>query len=630
MRHILLALAGLAIAGPGFSQTVPPPSGSVQQQFEAATDAFAASQWQQALDLFQALEHRLANGNQRSLAVIRVRLGMILIELGRLDEAGAALRQGLDHLPADDRTLDTDRYEGLVGLGRLAEARLRYPEALAQFRAAAAVEIPPAQRLSAYRGMVQTQLFDDPQTALRDADAALAIAAQIEANRNLVAQIRTLKGRALLNLGRFSDARAELTRAMQMLGDLTMRVDYSDLLARSDLALAALLQGDREDARRYLAYTGSGRFEEGYLAAALGNRPPPCGDGISPEDVAVIQFWVFSDGTVGSVTPIYASRSGPVALAFARAVSGWTFRPESLRNIPMLFLAASRVEIRCSRLRSTWIDNVEALHVGSDEPPLPDGRNLLRPLRDAATALAALPGTPPRDLVAAWAAVAEHPLVETEERHAAAARALEAAARTDTDPATIATLALLASRQEATELREDIPAALSLPAVRQSASATAILDILRARILYRRGERGTSEALTRDLAARPAVRSDPRLAEQVDILTAQIGRDAAPDEVPRTIGASDSCLITPARRRNPHASSNDFPDEALRWGFEGWAVTEYEVAPDGRPTDIRTVAAYPPFVFSPAARSIFERIRYERPGSGGCVVRQTIRFRLAN
>jgi outer membrane biosynthesis protein TonB len=46
--------------------------------------------------------------------------------------------------------------------------------------------------------------------------------------------------------------------------------------------------------------------------------------------------------------------------------------------------------------------------------------------------------------------------------------------------------------------------------------------------------------------------------------------------------------------------SSQFPDEALRWKFEGYVQEAFDIADDGRVTNVRTVVSYPPFVFGPS------------------------------
>ena len=123
-RVLVAAVLVLAPVAPASAQQP-----TIQQQFEAASTALDAEQWAEALRLFEALEARITQ-SPRTLAVIRVRKATALARLGRRDEAIAALRLGLPGLPADDRSLDADRFVALLGLGEAAELSLDYAEAI--------------------------------------------------------------------------------------------------------------------------------------------------------------------------------------------------------------------------------------------------------------------------------------------------------------------------------------------------------------------------------------------------------------------------------------------------------------------------------------------------------------------
>lgn len=461
MQFRWLLAAALALA-PVFAFAQTQPRATIQQRFDAAGAARDAEQWSAALRLYQELEADVRN--PRTLALIRIRKGTVLIELGRLEEAGIAIRQGLAQLPSEEASLRLDRFQGLLTLGRLAEHDLDYPEALRQFRLAAAVEVEPADRLLAHRGIIQTEMFTDPAAALREADATLQAASTAGVgSRPVMGQLRTLRGRVLLNLARFGEARDELLRAQQLLGGMTTRVDRADLIARSDLAIAALLDRRRDDAKRYLAYTGAGRLSDGLFRLSPASVVPPCSPTIGVDDVAVVELIVSQDGTVADAKPIYASRQGPSAVEFARAAKRWTFHPDTVRNVAPLFRSVVRIEVRCSQ-----------------EP-------------------------------------------------------------------------------------ETMPS----PGENRSGPAAAVAP----------------------------VRCDP----------------------------------APQRRRFS-ASSGDFPNDALFWGFEGWAVGESAVARDGRVARSRIVFAYPAFVFGDSTRRIIDRTQYEpiEPRSGAPCFggRQIVRFRL--
>jgi hypothetical protein len=71
---------------------------------------------------------------------------------------------------------------------------------------------------------------------------------------------------------------------------------------------------------------------------------------------------------------------------------------------------------------------------------------------------------------------------------------------------------------------------------------------------------------------------------------------------------------------NSSVSSNDFPQEALLWRFEGYVREDYDIAANGQPTNIRTVIAYPPFVFERGTERILNKFRYLPPVVDGMAV----------
>jgi tetratricopeptide (TPR) repeat protein len=347
MKSMLAAAAMLVAVSTASGQSSQP---TVQQQFDAASSALGDENWAEALRLYEALENRIRR-NPRTLAVVRVRKAEALARLRRFAEADEAVRLGLPSLSADDPTLREDRLRAFRTSGTIAELSLDFAEAARRYRAGMDIEGPIDQRLALHRGLIQNLIFSDRDAALPAADEALRIVGATPDNRRLRGQFKTLRGRALLNLGRNAEARTELLQAVSLLGGMTARVDAADIVARSDLALAALFLGDEATARRYLAMTGAGRFRTGALDPHWDNRPPPCGNGLRPEDVAVIEFALALDGSVLHASPVYATTT-LAAREMSRAVQSWYFQPEQLASLHVLFRGLSRVELRCSRLES--------------------------------------------------------------------------------------------------------------------------------------------------------------------------------------------------------------------------------------------------------------------------------------
>ncbi|MEA3047648.1 MAG: hypothetical protein QOJ53_1980 [Sphingomonadales bacterium] len=648
-----VALAAALTVAPPMPAPAQPPQPSIQQQFDAASAALDAHDWAEAVRGYEALETRIRNS--RTLAIARTRRATALVELGRIEEAATLLRDSLPALSAEDSSLYADRVTGFTALGQIAESRLDYDEAQRRYRQASDIPVPDDRKLPALRGLIQTQLFGNAEGALRDADAALrAVAASSPGNQPLQAKFHTLRGRALLNLGRFAEAQAELELAMRQLGDLTLRADINDLVARSDLAIAALLAGDGDRARRYLAYTGAGRLQRGAINPYSFNLPP-CGGDLSPDDVAVVQLGIADDGRVTYAMPIYASRQGAVALAFARAARDWAFYPRPAGEVPSLLRAAVRIEMRCSDLAdpdgdveegSTLLPRLIAFDRAWAQAI---DANLARPTAAVRASLAEADaageagrhGALPLLLI-----LANRGDVTFAERTAFLRRALALAASDRAPDEVIAAIAIAAGRRQVPRVwignraRPDAPdydTILAYPEVRLSPRITAMIRLAQARRFYY--DRDDDRAL---LAASGAIRAlpdraptDPLLqqarqllvvvnADRGDMNAARAAHQAMGPGAPR-------CGLLPRHRRDS-AGSSDFPDEALRWGFEGWGVNELALTPQGEVALARTVMAYPPFVFGQAARRVAGRTRHEPtyvPDGAACTYdRQAVRFVL--
>ena len=602
MTRLMLAMSLALFAA---SDPVRAQQSSVQQQFDAASAAIEAGNWNDALTRFRALESRLGPLDSRSLAIVRVRMALALLELGQIDESHRLVDLALPFLSAEDPTLYGDRFEALLTRARIAEAALDYPSAARDYREAIAVPLPDSDKLVAYRGLIQTQLFDAPEAAIRVADAALAaVGSAPSRDRELQGQFHTLKGRALLNLRRFREAHQELLTALRLLGNLTLRVDRADLVARGDLALAALLTRREEDARRYLAYTGQGRFTRGYIP--VGYLPlPPCGADVAPDDVAVVEFSILDNGSVGHALPVYASR-GSVALHFARFVSIWQFDRAAIQEISPLLRSVARVELRCTN-QAQRLPHVEIINLRMRTHP----DRIVRLQRLRAELSDAERAAEPARLVEALLAIIRHAGVDEAERLSLLRRALEVATAGRLGGRLIAELALqIALWEEGTLDVGAVEALLETPIIRTSPEAFGTVRIVQASMLYATGRNDhalTVLEATRDL---PAVRGEAGLDRMAGQLLSLI-RAAADRQAASAAAEPGRCGLPPRRVGGIGASSDDFPREAERWGFEGFAAIEPSVDASGRVRSLRTIVAYPPFVFGDAAQGIARSARFE-------------------
>ena len=631
---------------------------SVQQQFDAASAALNAEKWAEALTIFETLEKQLAP-NGRSASIVRVRKAEALIGLDRASEARAALELGLPALPADDESLREDRLIGLLALGRLHERSLNFGEALVHYRAADMIATVPTAKAQALRGLIATNMFYDGAAALRDADRALALAAAEPKADKLHAEFHVLKGRVLMNQKRFAEARAELEAATKALGGLTLKVDAADLAARSDLAIAALLAGDKDRGREVLAYTGAGRLP-GAFSPGADTPPPPCAsDGdLRPDDVAVVEFSIRNDGSIGHVAPIYSTREGDSALAFARAAANWSWSPEEMKEIPPLLRLLTRVEMRCSAANeqpsATEIlePDFEQWLASRALPPIvvPAGSDARRaqPLAEEVARREASYGASAPELLPVLVELADNAVIPAN-RSAAYYRRAAGIARIAAAPAPVlaylgiraATAETMTQTKRWSDKVPDLRPLLNDPAIQADPRAAVAVRLVEAENRYRiAGQKAQAIALLTQVRDAPGLGpNDPlraaALARLASVQLADGDAGAARASFAASGLSAQQCALLDAqpRLKRMNASSSDFPMEAMRWGFEGWAALEYDISAQGDTQAVRTTIAYPPFVFSDAASKVVKGMKFDRSfrpdGALGCGGKtQRVLFRL--
>jgi tetratricopeptide (TPR) repeat protein len=308
--------------------------------------AFNQNRCDEALPLLDALAARpgLAK-NTRIQAITRVRKGACLVRLDRLDEGIVDLLAALPALPADDPANREDLYTAHLALGRAAYDAFDYDNAAREFESAHSLA-QGNETVECLVWLARALTFaEGPAAESYAAEALQAAQARGTMPPAELAALHTLHARALLNHRQSAAAYTELKDALRIQGGLNFNLTLDELVTRSDLALAAMINGDRDNARKYLAYAGAGRFEMSPLASAVSMDPPPCGGPaqLQADDFAVIEFRIDDQGSVGRVSPIYASRSGAVAGEFARAVAGWSWRPEDAAKIPGFFRLLTRI-----------------------------------------------------------------------------------------------------------------------------------------------------------------------------------------------------------------------------------------------------------------------------------------------
>jgi tetratricopeptide (TPR) repeat protein len=639
----LLASAALIAPIVATAQQAP----TVQADFDAATALDRADDRAGALAIWDRLEAR-PGLSKRTRAVVRVRKSRALFALGRIDQAVAAARAGLADLPVTDPTLFEDRFQTHLTLGRIGESAIDYATAADEYAKAEALAVTPTDKLSALHGLAATQTFIDPVAAGRALDRADAVMTTAKIGPVVAASFARRRGLVHLNQGDFARAREHSARAVKLMGGLTLRLDSNDVSARNDAALAYLLGGDPERAREYLAYTGAGRMPKGAFDPGTQMTVPDCGAeaGLKPADMAVIEFTVGDDGQVIAATPIYAAGGPKVALEFAREAQGWSWSAEQIATMPKFLRYRARVEMRCSTgferpsvgaLLQTDLDTwLAGKGVPTREVEGSDAANVARQRADLAGA-----GSDATLTIAALSALLANSAVPREEQQGYAVRALALARAQGAPPTATLTLHLAERTTSVAEgwrdrkYRQLVEPMLSDPAYAADPRARAAL-----RLLVADAETSSrAKALLAQVGGDKALPvADPfRVGALVRLASLEHadGNSVAARAAFESSGlAANQCAIVDKPPKMLRVGGT-FPQEAQRWGFEGWTQTQFDVGADGRVLNERTILAYPPFVFSKAGAQTIAGARFDRsfrPDGGlGCGAQKTrVRFQLPN
>jgi len=636
MSSLILALllAGAQQIGPQQPATAP----TLQQLFDQATKAAAEGQCAEAVRTFEQIEKNTQAMESATVrAAVDVRKGSCLVQLERVEAGEAAIRRGLPILAAKGGSFAEEVRESHLALGRVAMLGFDYTTAIAEYRQVLE-GTTGADRIQPLMALTQVTMFDNDGAAIRYATEARSIAfADPRFDKKAKAVVQTQYARALLNAGRAPEAYAELKDSLRKQGGLTMRVGIADLATRSDLAIAAWLNQDRDQAYKYLAYTGAGHFDKSPFARASDMNLPPCGEatGLNPDDMAVIQFSLAEDGHVEGVLPIYTPAGRAAAIAFAREVAAWSWKPEDARAIPALFRYTTRVELRCTKgaerpaltlplanATAEWLEGKGVADAGWKA--MPDAK--AAPLDRAALATARAKNDAAAVLAAA-VALGDNSVVGDAERKALLA---EAVTLGDTLAAPAAVRAYIAIKKAEADRRSSssgpLRALLARPEFQSDALASATLRLLIATPGFRSRGPSDADALLSGVVGTPGLpeRHPLKVAawlQRANLAASKGDLSAAQHAFEQTGLTSRQCALLGLKPavRSIGDLGNAFPESAQRLGFEGWVRTEFDVATDGKTIAPRAVSAYPAFVFDEAAKTMAKAFRYTssyRPEDG--------------
>ncbi len=639
----LLSALACCAACPGFAA----PVGSPQATYDAAQAALDKGDWSAAADGFRSLiPANPGTELNRPHAVIAARLASALIHLGRFDEARIMGERAVRSLPEADPELPSV----LLDTATAAKGGYDYPAAAQYYQRAIEVSAKAGNaeiELGARVGFAASQATIDPAAAERILDAALSDKALMaKLDKANLAYLEDLRARAAMNGGDLAAAVKWINKAVADSGGLSIRVSLSQIAIRNDAAIIFSLRKDDDSTRRYLAYTGAGHLKNDDWIHQYDGDLPVCGLGtdIRPDDTAVVQFSIADDGHVTEAVPVYASRPGSIGAAFAQAVSQWQWDPASLKGVEAFWRNSLVLQLRCQSrpsptdlakpIRTTLSDWLASK--GVDTSDHPDSFVSPADPRLSMDSPAAIPALLKR-------------LGSRGADHAAlAARLRIVLDRNNAPPAGYALLIMAQAAANVSQKSQERARAAfyeqAVPGFRSTypdAPSTALLLLNWALALEDVGDFRKAYPLLQGVVAMPpsALPQDAPIRTVALLHIALVGQRIGDPGASRALASSgisaDQCALfdTHPIATSMSISSSQFPAEALRWHFEGHVKESYDIADDGRVANVRTIVAYPPFIFSASTEAAVRQFRYVPPKIGneavGCTGEtQSVNYRI--
>ncbi|MBC7521502.1 MAG: hypothetical protein H7268_10485, partial [Sandarakinorhabdus sp.] len=632
-----------------------------------------------------ALLARLApNPQTKPASLVRARLGSALLATDDPEGAERVLAAAITGLSGATPHDAEERGIALYDLARAMERQGRLDSAAAAYRKVADARLFDAgspDDLSLHGALARTLIWSNPAEARRLLDALLALPRErFGKSGDNYAQAQTLRGRVDLNDGNAAEAKRWFTLAAKTAGGAeTTKVSVADVRIRGDLALANFKLNRMDEVQRNVAFSGAGSLVAEGLKVAANLPLPACAPitSLATDAVGVVEFTIDADGRVSGVTPIYASRGsgsatpgaiddGPEVL-FPQAVSNWSWNAADIAKLNPFWRQSVRVELRCFTSRAGGDPVEKSFRTESAEWLTRSGVRLLEgPLADGAAPLSVLRaelarreaayGADSIQLIPLLNRLSGNGAVPAAERQVAGARrkalfiAVKAPAVMTGVPRLIeieSESATGRSRRERARIARD--ALLPLLAEQESAGAgeTRIAMATRLRLAEAHDDLNAlpaSRALLDRIVSAPETLlpgGDPirtaallRLANQAAVAKDTVAAAAA---LAATGLSPEQCSLVDVRPQAVNASigSSDFPLEARRWSTGGFVLIGYDITAAGKPVNLRTVVASPPFTFGPATEKAVARFEFRpvfRPdNSVGCTGNiQPVTFRVAS
>lgn len=655
MRWMMMTL----VAGLSWAAAAQAPQPTMQQQFDAAQKAEEAGDLPAARQAYQALQARFPAGSKnRARFLVEARLGAVLVAMEEPERAEPLLRSAITGFSGDSPADREERAVAALDLGRALEMQGRLGEASEHYRMVVTSAVYPADSPGDVRARValgRTLIWRDPVQARVVLDALLTLPVEALGGKDSLALLKALRGRVDLNDNKPREALRWIGEGATAAGGATTRkVSVADVRIRGDLAIANHLLGRQEDVLKAIAYSGAGGLaDEGLTRAARVSLPDcaPLGR-VAPDAMAIVEFAIADDGRTVGITPIYASAgtggasAAVVAEEFSNAVGGWVWNSEDAAKLDPFWRQAVRVELRCftespvgdtamqtvNRAASRqWTDDLGLLPFPDTDP---NPARALQRLRQLLAEREAEYGPDSAQLAGILNSIGDNVTAPRTERVAAYERHM-AILEKENAPAglrAITGLQLAAMTSDTRRKERDAVTALHDQLAMEGTSEGLMLVKVRLGRLHEMVRAfaqaqplydaviAAPEAL---LPAAHPVRTEALL-RRSNLAMRQQDAATASDALAATGLTPDQCATVDVQPlpENARVTEEDFPNLARRWGTSGFSRVGFDILPDGRTTNVRTVVSSPPFAFSQATADATKRFRYQptfRPGGTlGC------------
>ncbi len=615
---------------------------TAQQIFDDGSTALADRRFDDALKSFEELEKKSIKDKNVQSSIL-IRKGEALAQLGRNLEAQKNFITALDQI---DQTLPNYAADILIAnkfLASMAYNRYDYAAAGDYYLRAAEFADGPAAKLNIMAGAIAVLMFVDTNKALEIAMQTNETAQSDKSiDKDIRAQSAMLLGRAHLNMQQFAEARTQFGKAVSMLGGLTQSVYINDIQARSDHATASALLDDPDTMRRYLSYTGAGRFEGSAFLKASDVSLPACDPAkdIFPDDVVIVEFGISSNGTVTYSRPIYSNKPQKIAVLFAQAVKNWSWMADDVANIEPFYRALTRLELRCTQetppqpTPHSFLSENIVVWLGKENIEPQNG------MSDAAFALKLTEqlasfgnnkpyAKQPKKAVSTWLALSKNAAFTYDKQAEFLNLAIDRANAISAPVEVLALLQLQKPFDDRDASLEHLKRMIAQPEFHENAIIRAILN-LTINDYEKRGKNSEYViGLLQEVIDDPELQGKHPLKIGAQIRLASLYQQLGAEDSARTAFqatglSAGQCAAVDARPKLLSSGylSSLYPSNMLHMGITGFTKAEYDITADGTVVNERIVMAYPPFGFTKASEKIIAKGSYEksyRPDGGlGC------------